>query len=213
MSKKPKTIQIAIDDIVPHYADQASNPNKMEPEKFALLVEAMKRDGQSLTAVFINEKNEMFDGHHRYWAAKEAGLKVLPAVVFPVEGLYGVARGFGLNNLRGTPDLTIASLELQQIATDTDFSFEDISVFTGFTQDELEALLKPSAGEEDPADQFGGDTPDEEPDHVAKPYVLEIAFADKAQYKLAKRKLRKAAGKGGELAQGLLRVLGEEESE
>lgn len=188
------------------------NPNKMPPEKFALLVEAMRaaRNGDELLQPVLvtpapGGKFEVVDGTHRVEAAAAIGWTDLTCVVQDMTPAQVMAYRLGMNNNRGELDLSVAQANLVDLLMD-DWTPEQLTV-TGFTAEEIADLTRP----QQPAPMAAlDDEDDHEP--AAKPFVLEIGFPDRESMKIAKRKLRKAAGRGGDLATGLLRVLGEETS-
>lgn len=198
------------------------NPNKMSPEAFAMLVEAMrvsdaKREGGRsmlqpiLVAHHDDVSYDIVDGDHRVGAAIQLGWKDIRAVVKDMSPDQVIAYRLGMNRNRGTVDLGIAS------AIVTELKFEGWSaadmVITGFSADEIVDLVDVKVDGGNVRDLMGDAAGTDVEDTVApnaKPFSLEIVFATREQYTLARRKLRKAAGKGGDLAQGLMTVLGEE---
>ncbi len=195
------------------------NPNKMTPEEFALLVEAIRAsdDGSGialqpiLAAPLQHGGWEVVDGAHRVAAAKEIGWTHITAVVREMTAQQISAYRLMMNRNRGRIDLGIASAIVTALHFDG-WSAADMIV-TGFSADEITDLVHSQvdgdAERQLVADAGATRVEDDEP-ASAKPFVLEIAFASRADYTLAKRKLRKAAGKSKSLSAGLLAVLGEE---
>jgi ParB/RepB/Spo0J family partition protein len=201
---------VKVDCIEPTYLDRESNPNKMEPERYDLLVKAMKRYG-CLQPILVEPGSKVgffkiIDGHHRFWASIDAGLKEILIVNAEDLGDKSIGIALAMNRLRGDLDLTRVADELKSIAIDTDWSMEIISVTTGFTQGEIESLLERTKLA---IDERPESSPEPTPEANVNPFVLEISFPDKTAYVLCKKKLKKAAGKGKELYVGLLNVMGE----
>lgn len=196
-----------LDDLVPTFESKEVNPNKMEPERYELLVAGMKAHGflQPILVEKVGEQYLIRDGHHRWWAAREAGLTHVLAVVAELgDKAMGIA--LAMNRLRGDLDLSATAELIKELVIETDWTTAQMSVNTGFTQGEIESLLERTAASVPNL----GDLPSTDPDApVEKPFVLEVSFLDKSTYTLVKRKLKKAAGKGNDLSVGLLNVLGE----
>lgn len=209
-------IGVKVSDLVPTYATPEENPNKMEPERFTLLHASIAAKGAVQTILVTpidGGKYRIVDGHHRYWAAKLAALFELPAIVHVFTGGEAEERAarIAMNRLRGDLDLTQCAELLKEIVMDTGWSTDEMSQMTGFTDDEVESLLaKAKTSLEDLQGADVGKMPDDTAAPADKPFVLEIAFSNREDYKLCRKKLRKAAGPSKDLAQGLLAVLGEE---
>ena len=204
----------SIDQLTPRYTRE-SNPNKMDDERFGLLVASIRTEG-FLVPVLVNRmpdgKLVIEDGHHRYWAAKEAGLRQITAIVKAYSAARGALIGVGLNRNRGELDLG-QTVEVVQAAREAEeLEVQELSVLTGFTSAELEAFFT-AAHEVDPIEDEVAPQSGDDDTKLPRPFLLEITFSTKDQLKLARRKLRKAAGKGGDLALGLMNVLGLAEGE
>lgn len=204
--------RVKISKIVPKYGSRDENPNKMEDERYGLLVDAIRSEGflQPILVLKKGRKVEIIDGHHRYWAALEVELAEMDVIVLSgVSEERALAIGFGMNMKRGETDLGMAALLMQSIQDQ--FSTEELSVLSGFTQGELETLLEvgEQPTEEDLLNEAAGAEVPGDTDAPAKLFVLEISFEEKGSYKLARRRLRKAGQ--GDLAQGLLALLGVED--
>lgn len=208
-------VLLDLDRIVPVYASADENPNKMEPERFDLLVQAVERYG-FLQAVLVRKfgsaggkpRYQLIDGHHRYWAMQKARRTQLLAQIADVDDVQARALSLAMNRLRGDLDLRMSAEAIQSIVEITGWDIETVTVSTGFTAEEIDALLQKTAlNAQDILGESLGEAEDERA--PAAPFVLEIPFADRESYRLAKRKLKKAAGKGGDLARGLLNLLGE----
>lgn len=94
-------------------ARRPSNHNTWDPAKLAELAQAI-RVGGFTSVVLLRElegldlRYELIDGEHRVEAAAQAGLVVVPALVYPVGTCaddLALAKHVGHNLLRGTVDL------------------------------------------------------------------------------------------------------------
>lgn len=188
--------------------DRRDNPNKMEQQEYELLVRSMGVSG-FLQPILVEERGDaqlvIIDGHHRWWAAQEAGISKVSVFVASL-GEAADAVGLAMNKLRGQADMTIVSQMMRNILIDTGWVRDELSVTTGYTVDEIASLLDSTRTISDDVlnDGMQG-LQDAVPD--AKPYTLEVAFATKEELQLVKRKLKKAAGKGNDLGVGLLQLL------
>lgn len=207
------TISVRLDQLEPTYKTREENPNKMPDSLFDLLVQSIEHDDflqPILVRLLPSKKYKIVDGHHRYWAAEKAGLKSIDAVLLKAKQHKGVAIGIGMNKRRGDLDLTMVSDSLKEIAEKTKWNHDELALLTGFTQSEIADLVETSKPDvEELMEEVGSAPPEESEEPPSKPYVLEVKFETKEQYQLAKRKLRKAAGKAKDLGIGLLNVLGD----
>ena len=99
--KKP--IEIALSDLVPN--DNWQTRHKLDEENVERLIQA-NRDGAKLPAILVrpiegSKKYEIFDGFHRYEAAKQLGLKALMAEVFEGDEHAALAEGVTRNLQHG----------------------------------------------------------------------------------------------------------------
>lgn len=197
---------VKIDRLVPRYSRE-TDPNKMGDEEFAKLVALMREVG-CLTSVTVRRIDDrpgywlLVDGHHRLWAAQVAGLDELPVVV-EATGRDVRALGLGLNHVRGREDLRIVTDELRELTAL--LGNDDVSLLTGYRGDEIADLLAVQLAE--PVMGASDDEVSEEPDE--KRWVLEISFANKADYQRARRALMRASGDEKSLSAGLMSVLEE----
>lgn len=195
--------------------EPARNPNHMEPEEYQALVQAIRHRG-FLQPILVNKHDdgveptyEIIDGVHRKRAALEAGLETAKCIVtheLPREVIETLR--IGMNKLRG-------QLNLAEVATIFDelvkggFPLDELTV-TGFSRDDIDNLLAAASQEEtDVLPEAMESTPNSDDDENPI-FVLELKFTDRNEYQLARRVLRRAAGKDGELKDGLLKLLGEE---
>jgi len=229
VSKKQKTavvgdgmIELELDQLVPKYATREANPNKMSDEEFAILTKLIKEEG-FLSAILVRPwpsatadgrpMFEILDGHHRSLAAAEVGLKKVLAVTKTSSDAKSLAFSIGMNKIRGELDFSQVGEHLRQLADGAGWEAEQISLYTGFSTEDIEALIGESTDPEDIMDDVASapSTDEAAPEKVEKPFVLEITFATRDEYRLARKKLKQAAGKGGDLSTGLMNVLGEKE--
>jgi hypothetical protein len=192
------------------------NPNKMTDAEYALLKDAMaaasKNGDEVLQTVLLSPHDppadtfDVVDGNHRVQAAIELGWTDMLAIVRAMTPNEIIAYRLGMNRNRGRIDLTIAKGQLSDLVLDGDVALE----VTGFTGEEITDLTTPVHHERNLLADAGSTDVEGEATPSAKPFVLEIPFTKKSDYQLARRKLRKAAGKTKDLARGLLAVLGED---
>lgn len=196
-----------------------NNPNTMSAEKFTLLVAAIRRFG-FLQPLLVRPLGEdptghphfaVVDGHHRLLAAQELGMVEVPCVVADGTEAEEKALRVGMNNLRGEPDLTMVGSILKELS-EAGWSPEELTL-TGFNAEEVADLLgavtqsvDAMAGEME-VPTAGDYQPEDAP---TKPFVLELEFTTRAEFTRAKKGLRRAAGKGGDMTAGLLVLLGED---
>ena len=209
-SKKIDVREIPIDALV----EDPSNPNRMEPNDYAMLRAAIGRVG-FLQPILVRADGAQFrivDGHHRARAAKEVGLERVTAVIWDGTEEMRRALQIGMNRMRGELDLGIVAQELAALA-DLGWNADDL-VVTGFTGSELDALLEAARQtDEDIMDEGVGKLrlDPEENDEEVRAFTLELSFASAEELKAARRALKKAAKQGEQLADGLLRIIGEKE--
>lgn len=189
----------------------AENPNAMSEEKFDLLVGAIRRFG-FLQPLLVRPDGTVVDGHHRLLAAQKLGMTEVPCVV--AEGTVEEERALrvGMNNLRGEPDLTMVGSILKELS-EAGWSAEQLTV-TGFSEEEVKDLLGAVSQDVDAALSPEMEVPSAEDyqpeDAASKPFVLELEFSARADFLRAKKGLRRAAGKGGDMTTGLMVLLGED---
>ncbi len=206
--KEPKVVRAAIADLI----EDPDNPNKMAKDDFEMLVANVKQVGM-VQPILIQEREDgtyVVDGHHRKRAAERAGLTHVLAVVWDGTEEMRRAMGVSMNKLRGELDLAA----VQKIITDLHESGWTVPqlTLTGYSEAEVNDLLALATSvEEDDVMQNVQALPVESPEAPARPLVLELTFTTKEDLQAAKRGLRRAAGKGGELGDGLLILLGARE--
>lgn len=214
-------------DLVPTYTRE-SNPNKMTASEFDALVGLMRAEGflQSILVVPAKGKKGKWvivDGHHRYWAAEVLDKRPVQAMVMKAGTTVDRASlvGIGMNRIRGEVDISLAGGVMQAAQeANAAWTSETMSVLTGYSQDEIDAVTASAMSDSEdvladldlmPAASNDKDDDLDDGSVNAKPFVLEIAFRNKEDMRLARRKLRKAAGASKDLARGLLSILGEDE--
>lgn len=117
------------------------NPNSMEPAQYEMLVNAIQKLGfvQPITVRQYGNEYVLIDGHHRFRAAKDAGLPEIPALVADhLSDPQSAAAMLSLNRLRGDTDLGKAAQVLREL---NELGFDDMSL-TGFAGGDVEALLR-----------------------------------------------------------------------
>lgn len=198
--------------------EAANNPNVMPASDFDLLCRAMKAKGH-LQPILVRKLPDargfrVIDGHHRLKAAKVCEMKQVASVLIECTDAEEPILRLAMNKLRGDVDLTSAGhimKELQEAGVGL-----DELLLTGFSANEIEDLVRAVSVNVDTEVSMALPASDYEPEDddtgAAKPLVLEIPFTNLADMKKAKKGLKRAAGKGKDLAVGLLRLLGEEQS-
>lgn len=194
--------------------ERSRNPNVMTEEQFEMLCRSIERVG-FLQPVLVRklkhedaEAYEIVDGAHRVRAAKKVGMTLIPCVVRDeTDPALAMALQVGMNRQRGELDLAIVSdvaIELQDLSpTDLDL--------LGFSEDELARLI--AQANVDPTEEAlrgGPASLDEDLPRPPKPFLLEVTFSNRDELRKVRRALRRAAGAGGDLSRGLLRLCGEE---
>lgn len=202
-----RSMQVALGALVA----SPQNANVMSAEKYAALVESIRVVGFVVPLLIKpleegSNKYLIVDGHHRTKAAHELGLVDVPAVVLEGDEDPRIV-ALAVNRLRGETDLAVASLIIAELVDD---GLEPIDLtITGFSQKEIDELLAAthSPDEVELEDLEGAEVPAEVGSPVARPYLLDLTFRSKEDLASARKALRKAAGKGGDLADGLLRLV------
>ena len=206
------TIKLTHTEMAPSRIDpNPNNPNRMEPERYAALVENIRRYGFLQPALIrVNPKDRKrfisCDGHHRVRAANEVGLASIPVVVGQMTEAEANALQVSMNRLRGELDLSATALIFDSLKT-AGWGAADLGAL-GFSLEEVGDLLSSLDSNPDVLPE-SFDAPDDDP-APAPSFVLELSFDSAQQMRVAKRALRRAAGKGEPLAHGLLRLLAEE---
>jgi len=189
----------------------SSNPNVMQADAYAQLRANIETYG-FLQPVLVNAALDVLDGHHRLEVAKELGMDAVPCVLYEGPDSTAPLVGLSMNKIRGEIDMSeVAKIFDSLVEKLTD---EELTT-SGYTSEEIDAMLeaaKASTMDEDAAlegaTRGSAETPEEE---VDRPAILELTFTSTDAMRRAKRALRKAAGKGVPLGDGLLRLLGDDE--
>lgn len=208
--------------------DAPRNENRMSAEEYAALLASVRRWGLTEPlvvrvigeervdrddgAVLIRAVHEIVGGHHRRTAGLEAGLEHCQAVVYAAGELpdsEAAALRVALNRVRGRLSLDLVAQTLQELLDDGWTAQQ--AELTGFSSQEVAALLEPPSSPEDAA--VDASLPPAEPfdDSAGEvSYELTLVFRAREDLAAARRFLKKAAGRGAPLAEGLLRVMGAE---
>lgn len=192
--------------------DPTKNPNHMPQERFELLVSAIQAHG-FLQPILVRPDGgggyRLIDGFHRCKAARMLGLTDVSAVVVESEEAAAKVLQIGMNRLRGELNLSeVADVLVELSAGGMDV---DALTTTGFSKEEIDGLMERAHPDED--DALGEDysldpsSADTTGNRNERPFVLELTFPDGATLKKVRRKLKKAAGKGNSLEDGLINVL------
>lgn len=206
----PQSQSVRIADLVP----DPDNPNKMTAEKFDALVESMRRFG-FLQPILVRRRKDgitydIRDGHHRVKAAEAVGYDAVTMIeIGDLDPSEVVVASIGMNNLRGDPDLAEVGRRMAA-AVDVGWTIPDLQI-TGFSEAEIAALVRSATAETDEAELPTAGLPaaDEEPegDEPEPRWSIEVEFADRETYRRARKAIRKFAGKGGSMADGLLALV------
>lgn len=208
--------RVAIADLVP----APVNANEMDPDTYASLVASMKLLGPDLQPPLVvpevgpgsaldktyqpglTGRYHIVDGHHRIDAAREAGYTDMLVAVADLDEGERSLLGLGMNRMRGNLNLTTASEVLTGLVDEG--VDRALLVLSGFSEGETTTLL--AAGTDDgPTPELPPDDP--EPDRPPAPFLLEVTFTSREDLKEVRRAIKRAAGKGRELAEGLLRLV------
>lgn len=193
--------------------DAPRNANRMPPAKYAALLDSIKRVGFIVPIVItlISEEKaiakwQIVDGHHRVRALRELGYSHAWAIELAA-GEDPRLVALALNRLRGETDLAVAAIIVDELI-DAGAKLVDLSI-AGFSERELQDLLEAAQPTDDVSldDLADADVPDEVGTPVAKPYLLDLQFRSKEDLASCRKALRKAAGKGADLSDGLLRLV------
>jgi len=197
------------------------NANRMAPDMVATLAGAIQRLGFTqpvLVRRMPDGVHRVIDGHHRMQAAHQAGLNEVPAVIVDCSDAEARALQLGMNRLRGEVDLVLAAKQVTSLF-DEGWQLHDV-LLTGFSSDEVDALLRASTPRHDDDPLKNGlpamisDSDGQDDDEMQeKAWALELAFDSKEMLERVKKALKRQAGKGGDMADGLLKVLGLSEEE
>jgi len=190
--------------------DAPLNANRLAPEKYVQLVASIRRLGFVVPIVARDDEEggfEIVDGHHRVRAVREIGeLAAIPTVVLEADEDPALA-ALALNRLRGETDLAVASLMIDEMLAGGVLEFADLAI-SGFTERELTDLVDALTQDEPSLEDVGASgLPEEIGTPVARPFLLELTFRNRDDLAKARKALRKACGKGGDLADGLLRLV------
>lgn len=210
MSDKPDNVKLIPID---RCRDWEANPNEMSPEDMDLLRHGMSEAG-FLQPILVwarpDDWYDMVDGHHRKDCAKALGYVDVPAHVlpedFPPEKVDALR--LALNRLRGQSSTTAVARHIQRMTED--YPSLDMTL-TGYSQQVVDSLLESLSCDDldDILDEVGSAviTQDDD-DKPAKAFTLELSFQTAEELKQVKRVLKKAAGRGNDIAHGVLVLAG-----
>lgn len=187
---------------------RATNPNVMPGDTFDALVAFIKRVG-FIDPPLVTEHLGVLtvqDGHHRCWAAGEAGLEEIEVDVFDGPGDTATELiALGMNHLRGDLDYSAVARVLAAAQESDALTLEELAGLSAFDAKEITAMLEDASPV---AEQVMREV-EEVADKGGKTFVLELVFDTLEDLKTAKRRLRKASGATKNMAHGLMKVLGE----
>lgn len=155
-SPEQARIPLALVDDTP----DESNPNAMTEAEFAALCDAVTVEfGQDVTLERRGERLAIVDGVHRCRAARLAGMKEVPALVYPPlsEAQFKWLR-LSLNKHRGDPNPTAVHEDVRALA-ELGVGREAIEVAAPLLPEEIDALLG-VRDEPPPAAGGGAELPD-----------------------------------------------------
>lgn len=111
----------------------------------------------------------------------------------------------GMNRLRGELDLGDVARTLAELS-DLGSTIDSLTL-AGFDASEIADLISAIKPEEEltPEDGMGATEP--KPEKPIKPFIIELTFATEEERNRAKKGLKKAAGKGKDMSEGLLNLL------
>ena len=207
----PEIKNIQLDQLV----ESVSNPNSMDPEKYALLVQAIREVGFVQPVLVrpqrVGSKHIIIDGHHRVRAARELGMKYVPCVIgtgdLATDEQASVTQ-IAMGRLRGELDLAAVGRTMDGLLT-SGWSMPELTL-TGFSEGEIADLLEAARSATEDVLAGSDTTMPDTSDVPLRPFVLEITFSSRTEYTKARKGLKRVAGAGGELSDALLRLLGEE---
>lgn len=172
------------------------NPNKMDPERFDLLVKAIATEG-FLQPVLVRPISgdevylyEMIDGHHRLDAVESLGQSTVLAVIAEATDAEALALQVGLNKLRGELDLMLCASTLQSLVEEHKWDPEELTL-SGFSTEECRAMLELAAVAGDPeADLLSQPLAPPERKGSGRP-VFELEFRTREEMLATRKALRK----------------------
>lgn len=189
--------------------DAPRNANQLDPKKFDELVGSIRRIG-FVQHILVRRVEgfglEIVDGHHRARAMRHLGESTIPSILLESDEDPRLV-ALALNRLRGQTNLAAASLIIGELL-DAGLTESELSI-SGFTEREMRELVDALDSPDDPSldDVAGAEVPEPIGAEPVRPFLLELTFRTKEELAAARRALRKAAGKGNDLADGLMRMV------
>lgn len=213
MSKLPYRVEV----IYPSDPVRPSriNPNVMDRGRRELLAEVVGEFGPLQFPLYQDDPDleggyVILDGHHRDAAFRAAELEEWHAVVLPdTARAVDVDRvRLAMNHLRGSPEHNATALLLREIQAAE--PGVDLTL-AGLLPAEVEMLLREAPPEIDLGAAIPSPSePLDEGDVAAPTFELTLSFATAAEKKAARKILKKAAGKSGDLTAGFRKLAGME---
>jgi len=131
------------------------NPQYMSEKQFNALIKSIKNDGFLSPILVRPEKNGMYEilaGNHRWLAAKEAGLKKVPAVICELDNKSAMRFAINSNTIHGTPNMELMAPFLAELPDDVlaeihleKFELEQIVEFDANLKERLDKFELPEA--------------------------------------------------------------------
>jgi ParB/RepB/Spo0J family partition protein len=90
------------------------NPNRQNDHEFRLLCSSMREDGFT-QPIIVAQDHTIVDGEHRWRAAHEIGLELIPVVVVPMEAAQARIATLRHNRARGSEDIELATQVLRDL--------------------------------------------------------------------------------------------------
>ena len=91
------------------------NPNRQSPRDFDLLIRSITEDGFTQPIIVHRESRQIVDGEHRWRAAKQMGMKEIPAVLVSMPDEQMRLSTLRHNRARGTEDFDLSAEVLRDL--------------------------------------------------------------------------------------------------
>jgi len=118
------------------------NPNRMRPELLAKLTSEIRRKGMILPLVTRPVENffQIIDGEHRWQAAKQMELKIVPCIVVEMDEAEARLKNLQLNRLRGEDEPELLARLLREL--NIEMGIEQLAGRLPFDRIEIEQSLE-----------------------------------------------------------------------
>lgn len=207
----PTVLEVHVDNL----REDPENPNRMSPAQLDALTCAIERLGGMYQPILVrkgatpDDPYEIVDGHNRVRAARRVGIERVLAVVWDGSDAMRAALAVGFNHLRGELDLATVALTVEAAMATMTTAEETAALvtLTGYTANEMQELIAATHHEVNEEEIMERPAPPPKGEAPERPLVMELTFATAADLKTARRGLRRAAGKGRPLGEGLLTLL------